>query len=81
MVGLEGFGSQLKIRFGVNHIQPEVIRQQSPIARDKVVDTMEDLLIVIDSQYHIVDLNSAAEKMLKVNRHDSVGQEASELLS
>jgi diguanylate cyclase (GGDEF)-like protein/PAS domain S-box-containing protein len=52
----------------------------TPIARDKVVDTMDDLLIVIDYQSQIVDLNSAAEQVLHVKRNAVIGQQASELL-
>ena len=50
----------------------------TPIARDKVVDTMPDLLIVVDAQTQIVDLNPAAEKTLKTKRHAVIGLQASE---
>ncbi|HET9706114.1 MAG TPA: histidine kinase N-terminal 7TM domain-containing protein [Vicinamibacterales bacterium] len=33
-----------------------------PVARDMVVDSMDDGVLVLDSQRHIVDLNAAAER-------------------
>jgi len=53
----------------------------TPIARDKVIDTMSDLLIIIDVQSQIIDLNPAVEKMLNVKRHNVIGHPATKLLS
>jgi|GEM_PF-867261 len=39
-----------------------------PIARDVVVESMEDAVIVLDAQRHVVDLNAAARRLLAGER-------------
>ena len=51
----------------------------TPIARDKVVDTMNDLLFVIDDQFKIIDLNPAASHYLGKTKSEIKGLPASEV--
>jgi signal transduction histidine kinase len=44
-----------------------------PVARDMVVDSMDDGVLVLDAQRRIVDLNAAAERFTGVSIH-SLGQ-------
>ncbi len=52
-----------------------------PIARDTVIDSMDDGMVVLDDQNRIVDLNPAAEKLLGVTASQAVGRLAEELFS
>jgi PAS domain S-box-containing protein len=52
-----------------------------PIARDTVIDHMDDGMVVLDAQNRIVDLNAAAEKPLGVTASQAVGRLAEELFS
>ena len=52
----------------------------TPIARDKVIDKMNDLVIVLDAKLHIVDLNPAALTLFDVKRSEAIGVLAIELL-
>lgn len=53
----------------------------APIARDLVVDEMKDGMIVLDTQDRIVDINPAAERLIRLSASDVVGQPAREALS
>ena len=50
-----------------------------PIARDMVIDSMGDGMVVLDGRNRIVDLNPAAEKLLDAAASKVVGQRAEEL--
>jgi diguanylate cyclase (GGDEF)-like protein/PAS domain S-box-containing protein len=52
----------------------------TPIARSKLVDTMPDIVIVIDSQSRIGDLNPAAQRVLESSPNEAIGQPAHEIL-
>jgi PAS domain S-box-containing protein len=52
----------------------------TPMARDLVVDDMQDGMLVLDAQDHIVDLNPAALRLLELNVSQAIGMTASELL-
>jgi PAS domain S-box-containing protein len=52
-----------------------------PIARDTVINSMNDGMVVLDAQCRIVDLNPAAEKLLGVTASQAVGQPAEEQFS
>ncbi|MFZ6026627.1 MAG: PAS domain S-box protein [Chloroflexota bacterium] len=52
----------------------------SPLARDLIVDEMQDGMIVLDAQDRIVDLNPAAQKLLDLPRPSILGLTVSELL-
>ena len=47
-----------------------------PIARDIVVDSMEDLVVVLDMQDRIVDINPIALKALGIESSQAIGQPA-----
>jgi signal transduction histidine kinase len=51
-----------------------------PIARDLVVESMDEAVIVLDAQRHIVDFNPAAERVTGCNL-DSVGRHIDEAVS
>ncbi len=53
----------------------------TPIARSKVLDTMADAIIVVDSHLRISDLNPAAESLLGSTGEDILGQPAHQALS
>ena len=52
-----------------------------PIARDSVVEHMQDGMLVLDHENRIVDINPAAEKILNLKVKNVVGQLAQEALS
>ncbi len=52
-----------------------------PIARDTVIDSMNDGMVVLDAQNRIVDLNPAAERILGVTASHAVGRAAEDLFS
>lgn len=45
-----------------------------PVARDLVIENMEDVLIVLDDRNRIVDLNSAAARLLDYPAAKAIGQ-------
>ena len=52
-----------------------------PIARDKVIDSMDDGMVALDAQGRIVDLNPAVERLLGIAAPQAVGRLAEELFS
>ena len=53
----------------------------APVARDKLVESMEDGLIVLDSESRVLDSNPAAGQMLGTTRKYQVGTSVVEALS
>ena len=53
----------------------------TPLARDVVVDSMNDAVIVIDGQHRVADLNPAAARLLNTDARDTIGQSIAELLA
>jgi PAS domain S-box-containing protein len=51
-----------------------------PAARDRVVESMNQSLIVLDAQKRIVDLNPAAERLLECYSSDVIGKAAEAVL-
>jgi PAS domain S-box-containing protein len=51
------------------------------LARRAVVDSMEDGVIVIDAQMHVVDVNRSAEDILDQSSEDLIGQPVAQVLS
>jgi PAS domain S-box-containing protein len=45
-----------------------------PVARTAVIETMEDLVVVLDNQKRIIDINTSAQDMLKMEYHQIIGQ-------
>jgi diguanylate cyclase (GGDEF)-like protein/PAS domain S-box-containing protein len=52
----------------------------SPVARDTLFERIKDAILVLDKQNRLVDMNTAAEKLLGVDRKLLIGQLASESL-
>jgi PAS domain S-box-containing protein len=46
----------------------------SPIARDRVIDTMQDGMIVLDTRGNIVDINNAAARMIGLPATSLIGE-------
>ena len=53
----------------------------APVAREAVIEAMQDGVIVIDSQGRIVDINPAAARMIGVSVSQTVGKAAREVFS
>lgn len=51
-----------------------------PIARDKVIEAMEEGLIVTDNQDRVVDLNQEIRKILRIDGNEIIGKHLSLLL-
>lgn len=47
-----------------------------PVARDALIEGMTDSVVVIDTQFRILDLNTAAQQLIGLTRAASVGQPA-----
>ena len=52
----------------------------TPIARGRVVENMSDGVIVLDMQSRIVDMNPAAQKLMRRTLTESVGQPLEQFL-
>ena len=52
-----------------------------PVARDTVIESMSDGMLVLDAQNRIVDINPAAEAMLNLSAAQVIGQPAREALA
>lgn len=53
----------------------------TPIARDRLVDTLRDPVIVLDQQAQVFDINPAAQRLLKIERKEAIGKKAANILS
>jgi PAS domain S-box-containing protein len=53
----------------------------SPIARDKLVDEIDDGMFVLDREERFTDLNPAAERLLDVDRDEALGETAQTIFS
>jgi PAS domain S-box-containing protein len=53
----------------------------APVARDALIDSMSDGMIVLDEQKQIVDLNPVAQSMLGLSIAEAIGQPAAKVLS
>jgi PAS domain S-box-containing protein len=52
-----------------------------PAARDAVIESMNDVVMVLDTQNRIVDLNPAAEHALRCSKSKVIGQPATQMLT
>ncbi len=52
-----------------------------PVARDKVIDSMGDAVIVLDAQARVVDLNAAAARIIGPTASEAIGQPSAQVLS
>lgn len=53
----------------------------TPVARSKLVETMDDPIMVIDASGRIVDLNHAAQSIVDFPSREAIGRPAGEVLS
>ena len=52
-----------------------------PVARDAVIESMSDGVIVLDAQDRIVDLNPAAQRVIGHTASEAIGQPAAQILA
>jgi len=52
-----------------------------PLARDKIVEDMDDIVMVFDSNKRLVDLNKSAQRTLSASREELIGKEAEYVIS
>lgn len=52
-----------------------------PVARDAVIDNMQDGLLVMDARGRVADINPAAGRVIGVDQAEAVGQPVSDVLS
>ncbi|KAA0018431.1 MAG: PAS domain S-box protein [Thermoplasmata archaeon] len=52
-----------------------------PLARDKIVEDMDDIVMVFDSNKRLVDLNRSAQKTLSASKEELIGKEAEYVIS
>lgn len=65
------FISCIALGWGLLHLQ---LLDLVPVARDLIVETMRDAIIVIDTQRRVIDLNPAAEGIFSTQRSDVIGK-------
>ncbi len=51
-----------------------------PVARDRVIESMGDAMMVLDNQARIVDVNGAAARIIGQSARDVIGKRAGEVL-
>jgi PAS domain S-box-containing protein len=69
--------SGLMMAIGIFHLR---LAEIVPVARDAVVEGMQDALIVLDTQARVVDMNTAAQNIIGVASSKVVGQSVAQLL-
>jgi PAS domain S-box-containing protein len=52
-----------------------------PVARDQVIESMNDIVVVLDAQGRVVDLNPAAQEMIGRTASGLIGQPATQVFS
>ena len=50
-----------------------------PIARNIVVEGLDDAVVVLDDSYRVVDMNPSAERLLEISTDKAIGLEASQV--
>ena len=50
-----------------------------PIARNIVVEGLDDAVVVLDENYRVVDMNPSAERLLEISTDKAIGLEASQV--
>jgi PAS domain S-box-containing protein len=63
--------------YGIYHFK---LLDIAPIARDDVIESMSDGWMVLDPNNRIVDLNPAAETLIRISREQAFGQPAEDIL-
>ncbi len=53
----------------------------TPVARDRVIENMQDGLLVLNKENQIIDINPAAEQLLDCQAKDVVGKPAAQIMS
>jgi len=53
----------------------------TPVARDRLVDTLRDPVIVLDQQAQVFDINPAAQRLLQIERKEAIGEKAVNILA
>jgi PAS domain S-box-containing protein len=53
----------------------------TPVAREVIIESLSDGVIVFDTEERIVDINPAAQKIVKLSSQEVIGQSAREALS
>ncbi|MCX6021821.1 MAG: ATP-binding protein, partial [Chloroflexi bacterium] len=53
----------------------------APVARGAVVDGMPDAVLVLDARARIVDINPAAQRLVRLSAKEAIGQPAAEALA
>jgi PAS domain S-box-containing protein len=51
-----------------------------PIARDQVIESMTDAMLILDEQYHVVDVNPAAQALIGGKGSEIIGQPIADVL-
>ncbi|MBN1562756.1 MAG: PAS domain-containing protein, partial [Anaerolineae bacterium] len=52
-----------------------------PVARNLVVDSIDDMMAVVDAQNRVIDLNAAAQHMLKRTARETIGQPVADIFA
>jgi PAS domain S-box-containing protein len=52
-----------------------------PLARDTIIDRMDDGIIILDTEFILIDINPAAARILNTDKSTAVGMAADEILS
>ena len=52
-----------------------------PLARDKIVENMDDVVMVFDDDQRLVDINKSAQRMLHVPREKLIGEKIENIFS
>jgi len=68
----------LAVAWGLFHFQ---LLEIVPVARDAVIESMGDAVIVLDMQDRVADLNPAAQRLLDHADSEIIGQPAAQVLS
>ena len=52
-----------------------------PLARDKIVENMDDIVMVFDDNKRLVDINKSAQRMLPIPREELIGEKMENIFS
>jgi len=51
-----------------------------PVARSKIIETLDDAVFVLDEKYRIIDINSVAKKIIGKSKQDIIGKQGQVIL-
>ncbi len=78
-IGITPIGTTLSIMFLIFVLDRSKKNMVLPIARDNIVESIEDAVLILSPENRIIDLNIAAKKVFDITTKDIIGKNVSKI--